>query len=843
MAKIRINKLPDGFEIKDGKVVKKMQQGGMMTGDQSNYGLVTSPYNLIGDQFNNDNDIDVRYSLSSVPRDMANLEAEGGETVLTDLNNDGQFGLYNITGPRHSKGGVPMYLPEQSFIFSDTPKMKFNRQELAEFGIESRKKMTPAKVSKRYQLNEFIGAMADENSDPIKVKSAELMLDKNLMSLSKLSFGQESKKQFSDGVPLASHPYLMSQGINPIEFTQKVENITREQAQQRMFDALTPEQQAQVMAIQEFIANSNQQGMMPQAAEGIELPKAQRGLTEMLFPYGRTSSSNTFFRPTTLNNMPLPPYGDADGDGVINSIDQFPLNPNLGGFNSWQMQTASNNNGGNASGNTGGNAGGSGSRSGGRSRGGMNNIAFDPATVEYYRRLGIDVNSLGIGQSRYRDTQRYNRNTGYYGDAKSNEEGFFNSWEGVYPELEKLREAIANQTTDIEGGNLEVKKFQRWLNDTYIPDQVAMIKQKAEAAGQEWGEQDSEDLKKRLLYDYGFDPNRKGRKFDGDFGTFTSSRRPIGFEAEPPPEKKGRCRCEDGSYSDDCCPKPGDPDFSWSPPPFDFFTQDLAKMSALALRDRDLFLPWQPAVEIPRLDYVLEEPTRQLADVNEGYNIGAQAFGAFGSRQNLGASLGDLSGKALQANANTFATVHGRNVNTVNKGKMMNAQLEAQAKYENRDRKMKLYDDTQLAQNLYLDEKNLDREQMADLYANALTNASNAYNLSMLYDNYNIDPVSGGNIYFTNPRMFNPSQQSGNMTREELLNLAREINATGSKVSGDALLQQITGLRTASADPKNQMLEDARNQYAGTGYTNQQAKKGKEVKPYVVPFYTGKMGS
>jgi hypothetical protein len=49
MAKIRINKLPDGFEIKDGKVVKKMQQGGMMTGDQSNYGLVTSPYNLIGD--------------------------------------------------------------------------------------------------------------------------------------------------------------------------------------------------------------------------------------------------------------------------------------------------------------------------------------------------------------------------------------------------------------------------------------------------------------------------------------------------------------------------------------------------------------------------------------------------------------------------------------------------------------------------------------------------------------------------------------------------------------------------------------------------------------------------
>jgi len=208
MAKIRLKKLPDGFEIKDGKVIKKMQHGGMMTGDQSDYGLVTSPYNFGNDQFNNTDDNNVRYSLSSVPREMANLEAEGGETVLTDLNNDGKFGLYNINGPRHSKGGVPMYLPEQSFVFSDTPKMKFNRQELAEFGIESRKKMTPAKVSKKYQLNEFIGAMADPFADNITVKSAELMLDKNHMSLSKLAFGQEQKKKFADGINKSENMFM-----------------------------------------------------------------------------------------------------------------------------------------------------------------------------------------------------------------------------------------------------------------------------------------------------------------------------------------------------------------------------------------------------------------------------------------------------------------------------------------------------------------------------------------------------------------------------------------------------------------------------------------------------------
>merc|ERR1711966_133769 len=115
MAKIKINKLPEGFKLVKGKVVENelMREGGMLnTGDQANYGLVTTPQEYYSNtNFNDTDDKDVRYSLSSVPRDKANIEAEGGETVLTDLTNDGQFGLYNITGPRHSAGGVPMFLP------------------------------------------------------------------------------------------------------------------------------------------------------------------------------------------------------------------------------------------------------------------------------------------------------------------------------------------------------------------------------------------------------------------------------------------------------------------------------------------------------------------------------------------------------------------------------------------------------------------------------------------------------------------------------------------------------------------------------------------------------------
>ena len=123
-----------------------------------------------------------------------------------------------------------MFLPEQSFIFSDTPKLKFGKEEMAELDITGDKK-TPAKLSNRFDLNEFYGELGSQYADNISSLSAELMLKKNMSDLSKLAFMQESKKSFADGVPLAAHPYLVSIGEDPIEFTAKVEEISQKQAQ------------------------------------------------------------------------------------------------------------------------------------------------------------------------------------------------------------------------------------------------------------------------------------------------------------------------------------------------------------------------------------------------------------------------------------------------------------------------------------------------------------------------------------------------------------------------------------------------------------------------------------
>ena len=82
MAKVRINKLPEGYKLKGGKVVKSSLPNMSRTGDQSDFGLVTftgnSNINGSSGPFST-----VNKTLTAEPRDQANLEAEKGETALT----------------------------------------------------------------------------------------------------------------------------------------------------------------------------------------------------------------------------------------------------------------------------------------------------------------------------------------------------------------------------------------------------------------------------------------------------------------------------------------------------------------------------------------------------------------------------------------------------------------------------------------------------------------------------------------------------------------------------------------------------------------------------------------
>lgn len=158
----------------------------------------------------------VRTSLGPVDRDMANVETEGGETVfLPDKN--GLPAHYRIHGPRHHQGGVPMNIPPDSFVFSDTASMRIKDPELQkEFGMVIKKKgYTPAEIATKYDINKFRKILQDPSSDRLQIETAEQNIANFQVKLGKLALVQESMKGFPAGIPLIAMPYLAKYNIDP----------------------------------------------------------------------------------------------------------------------------------------------------------------------------------------------------------------------------------------------------------------------------------------------------------------------------------------------------------------------------------------------------------------------------------------------------------------------------------------------------------------------------------------------------------------------------------------------------------------------------------------------------
>jgi hypothetical protein len=158
---------------------------------------------------------EVSKTMRAVPRQVANLEAEGGETVVGNLDGSKMPSFKTIVGPRHSNGGVPLLLPEDSFIFSDTKAMKIADPKMLDmFGLKPKKGgYTPAEISKRYDINNYRKILQDPNSDKVSRTTAEIMIKNYVMKLGALALAQESKKAFPQGIPLIARPYMEALGI------------------------------------------------------------------------------------------------------------------------------------------------------------------------------------------------------------------------------------------------------------------------------------------------------------------------------------------------------------------------------------------------------------------------------------------------------------------------------------------------------------------------------------------------------------------------------------------------------------------------------------------------------
>ena len=763
MAKIKIHKLPTEFKLVKGEIVEEnlMMHGGMVnTGDQADYGLVTTPQEYYSNtNFNNTDDKDVRYSLSSVPRDRANIEAEGGETVLTDLTNDGQFGLYDIKGPRHSAGGVPMFLPEQSFIYSDTDKMKFTKDELADFGINTKKKMTPAKLSKKYELNDYYAHLESPYADKIQAVTSELMLKKNMMNLSKVAFGQEAKKKFEEGVPLASHPYLVQQGIDPLEFTAKMEAITREEAQMKMMASLPPEQQEQMMMLQQMMAQVDQQGGAPQE-QMVEEQVVEEQIVE---------------QPMAKDGFELDMYQTGGDDKKDDK----------------------------------------------------NNVAFNQTMQDRYTNdWGITFNDNGVGSTTYSDVQGYQDN-GLFGGAAANIEGWKEA-NADYPDIEILIESLSKYGNK---KNPEVEKYQKWFNEVSIPEQVAAMRAERERVGKEFTDEDEAKAIEALIKDYGFKKGT-GTGYDGKMGTWTSSRRPFTFADGKTPEKTGDTPRGDLTQ---IIPE------EYTPPKAEWWKQDQNNLTALGLLDDNLYLPFQPDVQRTVFSPTFDDWRGAVNANNASASTVANALGAVGGPQAVANS--NIQGQNLDANAKAINRTNSANVGIANQFEAIQGRMDAQFNQLDANRNVKQYDDTQKVLQASDNFRNWRTGENAKLQNAALTNRANTFNLNTTYDNYAVDPRTGGMVGFTNP---NALKKTGSVADREsrkqqyfndIEELSKGLGRTPSEAEINGYLKRIG--ETQPNDQTTIGKAELRSKGAA-GRTN--AGKGKEIKRMVVPFYTGKMG-
>lgn len=257
----------------------------------------------------------VRNSMGAVPREEANIEAEGGETLVGDIDGSTFPSFYNIKGPRHSSGGVPMNLPDDTFIFSDTQSMKITDPEILKMFGKTPKKggYTPAELSKTYDINKYRKLLQDPDSNKMEKKTAEMMIKNYVMKLGALALAQESKKGFPQGIPVIAKPYMEANGI-------KEEDLMPEGAGQE--EQMMPQEE---MPQEEMAQEQMQEQPMPQQMPSGE-PIAQPSMEEQMMSAQQMSPEQMQEAPMAMYGMtvggyemPFAQYGISLGGGNPNN--------------------------------------------------------------------------------------------------------------------------------------------------------------------------------------------------------------------------------------------------------------------------------------------------------------------------------------------------------------------------------------------------------------------------------------------------------------------------------------------------------------------------------------------
>lgn len=731
--------------------------------------------------------MEVKKSLTRVSREEANLEAEGGETAIVNTGDIPAF--YDIKGPRHSSGGVPLALPDDSFIFSDTSAMKISDPSILKmFGFKPKKGgYTPAELSKKYEINDYRKILQDPNSDSLDKKTAELMIKNAVMKLGALALAQEAKKGFPQSVPEIAKPYMQASGITEEDLMPELAKKKKELEQQI----------AQMQEMQQG-QQEMQQGapeMMPNGAP-VAMPQEMTQMSPEMMQqapmaaYGMEMGGYDFPYENTPNIMA---YG-----GRSESIRRYDVGgkteSNLTAEDKKTIETKWNGN--------------------------------KKAYIDYVNSKTSITSNTKLVDAMYKQYQKDINNKQNY--TKGSEQ----LYSGYQPELAKLsKEQMVQQLLAQEERNARLSSYG--LDPSKTTQRISQSNK-----GSRTNDEALALIKKTPgLSDLDFSGGYKGQaayiayrntlnqpeyKQFGQFQTGVSDETVGGVKGaitgidnantnttlgerlnfvspdEEPVDKSSveerTCTCADGSSrileeGEECdCPDgeegeedviPASPDKKRSGP----FIQDVINVTGAA-SDYMGLKNYKPTLVSPSLvkpDFVNFDPSRAYAGVGEQGYLAAMAAGQFAGPQNVSSA----TGQSYEALANLGSQYDDKNQAA---GQQYEYNTNA---IENQERGMKagalksFLNETAVGNQQFDDAKRKGKFNIRKGVNNLITNAANIDALNQLNPNYQTDAPSGGFVNFT------PTDKTLDTTaNEDLLKYAYGLKGSGLDPELQKLLLQ-----------------------------------------------------
>jgi hypothetical protein len=700
----------------------------------------------------------VRKTMGAVPREEANLEAEGGETLVGDLDGSTFPSFFNIKGPRHSAGGVPMNLPDDTFIFSDTASMKITDPKILKMFNKSVKKggYTPAELSKAYDINKYRKTLQDPESNKMERKTAEMMIKNYVMKLGALAIAQESKKGFPQGIPVIAEPYMEANKITEADLIPEV--------------AKQQQEQQQMMAQQQ---GAPQGEMMPQEGAPTQMPSgepiAQPSMEEQMQGAQEMSPEQMQGAPMAMYGMemggydvPFAAYGMAMGVNSNNYMGRTKHNLGSGPFLNRQMAEE-------------------GLIVGGML--GMPLIMSGGGYIDMYDDGGSSSSSSSSKGKLSAEELKAKAKRDQAKKVKKVEEGYEDIGGGYYAKGSKeqtagekkefktykrtgpyKKQTAAEQESYLNGvckrmksGDLQNYTAEELAGKFFDKSFISRMKACETKTGEE--KEDIQVVQLEEQPETGCqceDPNGDGYQPKDENGNCPCEVQKCycidpatGQEVEKP-LTNGECICEEegGGY--------GGGAQSWEIP-MQWTPQDERNL-ATAMRTRTgIEYPTAMTYQYPEVELAKEEWLSKVQGLQgqAAKNLDVLA-GTAGSAASKQATAASLQGDVAEGIVNAIASTQARNVGTENQERLTNYQGDI-AEGQNRQNILNQYmDKVGAVENMYRGELNAKDALTTQMINQGDTNAANIYNLQT--EQYGIDPRTGKQIFKTG-KPLSPEQE------------------------------------------------------------------------------------